>query len=96
MVCPLAGREGANQGVKAWFFGLVGPEVAGCNGSSPSERCAYPDSVGYTFNASLTYNCPTLLSLPHYYRVSRKAHPVVDHESASHTPVCHSISASHL
>lgn len=64
-----AGREGANQGVKAWFFGLASPEVAGCNGSAPSERCAYPDSIGFTFNASLTYNCPTLLSLPHFYRV---------------------------
>ena len=42
---------------------------------SPAGRCAYPDAIQGTFNQSLTYESPTIITLPHYYQVH-----------ATHTP----------
>ena len=32
-------------------------------------RCVYPDAYSGTWNASLTYGFPTLITLPHFYLV---------------------------
>ena len=61
----------SNQGVSAWSFGLVDDQLQGCTvGNTSNPRCVYPDAFAHTFNASLTYACPTLLSLPHYYKAN--------------------------
>lgn len=65
------GQKLTNQGVSAWQFGLIDSEVEACNVSEAanSERCAYPDVFTAAFNASLTYNCPTIITYPHFYKV---------------------------
>ena len=65
------GSKVDNQGVSAWSFGLVDDQLQGCTvGNASNPRCVYPDVFAHTFNASLTYACPTLLSLPHFYKAS--------------------------
>jgi hypothetical protein len=71
-----AGSKVDNQGVSAWSFGLVEEQLLGCStGNAADLRCIYPDVYSHTFNASLTYACPTLLSLPHYYKASSLPSP---------------------
>jgi len=66
-----AGTNVINQGVSAWSFGLVEEQMQGCTvGNAANPRCVYPDVFTYTFNATLTYSCPSLLSLPHFYKAS--------------------------
>lgn len=58
------------QGISVWTFRIVDAMLRGCSNSSPEERCIYPDQYNGTFNASLTYACPTVLSFPHFYKVN--------------------------
>ena len=69
------GSKVNNQGVSAWSFGLGDDQLRGCTvGNASNARCVYTDAFAHTFNASLTYACPTLLSLPHFYKASSHLH----------------------
>ena len=59
------------KGVDSDQWGIAGASLAACGDESADpERCSYPDSIAGTFNQSLTYQCPTLLSLPHFLQVT--------------------------
>lgn len=66
--CVCSGQKVNNQGVTAWYFSIEDGEFRGCNDLNTTSRCAYPDVFSHTFNATLTYACPTLLSYPHFYK----------------------------
>ncbi|KAK9814422.1 hypothetical protein WJX72_005728 [[Myrmecia] bisecta] len=57
------------KGISTMEFGLAPEAYAACNSSQPQagDRCAYPDVYQGSWNASLTYACPTLLTLAHFY-----------------------------
>ena len=74
-----AGERITNQGVKSWVFSLTDTEISGCNFTNFTDRCAYPDVYSHTFNATLTYSCPTLLSYPHFYKVHIKSYHHLQH-----------------
>ena len=67
------------EGIPGWSFSLIDAEVVGCDpvSQTPPQRCVYPDVYSHTFNASLTYSCPTILSYPHYYKVGLPLRPDV-------------------
>ena len=62
------------KGVISDQWGISPASLAACGDQQADEtRCSYPDSIAGTFNQSLTYQCPTLLSLPHFLQVPPEA-----------------------
>ncbi|KAK9917273.1 hypothetical protein WJX75_002617 [Coccomyxa subellipsoidea] len=57
------------KGIRAMRFGLAPQTLASCTASpasDPAQRCIYPDAYNGTWNVSLTYASPTLITLPHF------------------------------
>ena len=63
-----AGQGSSTAGVPASQFVLEPQRYEACS-TAGSDRCSYPDGVKGAFNASLTYACPTLLTLAHFLGV---------------------------
>lgn len=72
------------KGIRALQFGMAPAAFAACNAtggasagtpggqtssSAEDERCAYPDMVQGAWNETLTYKSPTMITLPHFYKV---------------------------
>lgn len=60
------------KGIKAMRFGLAPQTLASCTASpasDPAQRCIYPDAYNGTWNVSLIYASPTLITLPHFLQV---------------------------
>jgi CD36 family len=53
------------------------------------DRCAYPSNIHGTWNASLTYGCPTLMTLPHFYRANSELAEAVNAASFAPDPAKH-------
>lgn len=64
-----AGLRSTVKGLSALQYNLSADTFQPCS-AAHAERCAYPDFYMGAFNASLTYACPSLLSLPHFLQVS--------------------------
>ena len=67
-----AGETFNVKGITAMKFGLAPRALASCSASpatDPAQRCIYPDAYSGTWNVSLTYASPTLITLPHYLQV---------------------------
>ena len=67
-----AGETFNVKGMKAMRFGLASQALASCSASpasDPAQRCIYPDAYNGTWNVSLTYASPTLITLPHFLQV---------------------------
>ena len=69
-LCLWTGQRTNVKGVASDQWGLAPASLAACGDrQAEATRCSYPDSIAGTFNQSLTYQCPTLLSLPHFLQV---------------------------
>ena len=85
--CAVTAWHGSARGCRVWTgqrtnvkgvvsdqWGLAPASLAACGDQqAEATRCSYPDSIAGTFNQSLTYQCPTLLSLPHFLQVLQHA-----------------------
>ena len=79
------------KGIRTLEFGMAPAAMAACNASgtpaiarggplpsvSDAERCEYPDMLRGAWNETLTFRCPTIITLPHFFkacllRLSRK------------------------
>ena len=70
------------KGIRTLEFGMAPAAMAACDASSPSatapgstlqsgsddERCAYPDMLYGAWNETLAFRCPTIITLPHFFK----------------------------
>ena len=69
------------KSIRTLQFGMAPAAFTACNPHDPSaapsgspassDRCAYPDMLQGAWNATLTYRSPTLITLPHFFKVCR-------------------------
>lgn len=69
------------KSIRTLQFGMAPAAFTACNPNDPStapsdsptssDRCAYPDMLQGAWNATLTYRSPTLITLPHFFKVCR-------------------------
>ena len=69
------------KSIRTLQFGMAPAAFTACNpndhptapSGSPasSDRCEYPDMLQGAWNATLTYRSPTLITLPHFFKVCR-------------------------
>ena len=60
------------KGIKVLRYELAPGAMASCSSVSfldPYQRCIYPDMYIGSWNVSLTYASPTIITLPHFYKV---------------------------
>lgn len=72
MVLLVVGDTLEVNGISLRRYELTPEALASCSNSPPPDlahRCVYPDAYSGTWNASLTYGFPTLITLPHFYLV---------------------------
>ena len=69
------------KGIQTLEFGMAPAAMAACSASgavavapgsppqsaSDDERCAYPDMLRGAWNETLTFACPTIITLPHFF-----------------------------
>ena len=68
-----AGNWSNVKGINAMLYGLAPEALASCSASSApdlAQRCIYPDTLNGTWNVSLTYASETVITLPHFLKVS--------------------------
>lgn len=69
------------KGIRTLEFGMAPAAMAACNASGapaiarggpwqsvPDERCEYPDMLRGAWNETLTFQCPTIITLPHFFK----------------------------
>ena len=72
------------KGIRTLEFGMAPAAMVACNASGASaiprggpwqsasddERCEYPDMLRGAWNETLTFRCPTIITLPHFFKAS--------------------------
>ena len=69
---PLPGETFQVNGIALEQYALAPEALASCAASTEpdlAQRCVYPDAYAGTWNATYTYGCDTLISLPNFYLV---------------------------
>ena len=70
------------KGIRTLEFGMAPAAMAACNasgtpaiargsslqGDNDIERCEYPDMLRGAWNETLTFRCPTIITLPHFFK----------------------------